>query len=149
VEGRILHWCIHGRNGLVKKEIQADFQRRQKRLAMGDRNLYDGTVNIFPISSSSYWKATEDSEAPVGFPAVEYTGIPALNHWFRYAASPDREKHLDAVLNTLHGLFNIMQTWSSTEFQGQINHSKQFVHDQVLYQPLHKLGQVSWLGSAR
>ncbi|OIW24673.1 hypothetical protein CONLIGDRAFT_692138 [Coniochaeta ligniaria NRRL 30616] len=139
LNGRILHWCIHGRNALVKKEIQMDFQRRQKRLATASQrqDVYDGTVMTFPISSSAYWKVIEDSEPPVGFPADVYTGIPALQSWLRHSAIPDREKHLDMALNALHGLFNTMQIWS--EFQGQLNLTKQFVNDEVLHRPLHTL----------
>jgi hypothetical protein len=150
LEGRILHWCIHGRNALVIKEIQQDFQKRQKRLAMADRrqDLYDGTVKIFPISSSAYWKVRQESETPVGFPAEEYTGIPTLQHWLRYAAIPDREKHLDMALNALHGMFNAMQTWSSG-FKGQLSLTKQFVNDVVLHRPLLNLETVTYCSITR
>lgn len=150
LKGKILHWCIHGRNASVKKEIQKDFQKRQQRLAMVDRrqdDLYDGTVNIFPISSSAYWRVSQDTETPVGFPAKEYTGIPALQHWLRYAAIPDREKHLDMVLNGLHGMFNTMETWSS-EFQGELSLDKKFVINNVLHKPLHYLEKVCHLQEA-
>lgn len=145
LEGKILHWCIHARNSLVKKEIQKDFKRRQERLSMEHlrHDLYDGTVKTFPISSSAYWKAARDSETPAGFPAVEYTGIPAVKHWLRYAAIGDREKHLDMGLNVLHGLFNTMQAWSSFEFQGELSLTKKFVNAEVLHRPLHNFETVS------
>jgi hypothetical protein len=141
-DGRILHWCIRNRNALVQKEIQQDFGRRQKRLLIAEKSpdLYDGTVNIFPISSSAYWKVQEDSQTPVGFPAPQYTGIPALNHWFRYATVPDREKHLDSVLNNLHGLFNSMNTWSGNS---KLNLTKEFVEAELLHRPLQKIRRAS------
>lgn len=144
LNGRILHWCIQSRNSLVKAEIQHDFMRRQKRLlAVGMRqdDIYDGTVNIFPISSTAYWNVQQDSEKPVGFPAEEYTGLPALNDWLRSATVADRERHLDSLLNGLHGLFNLMKTWSCG--QNHLSLTKDFVSREVLQQPLVKLQGVS------
>jgi hypothetical protein len=145
LKGRLLHWCIQVRNVFVDKKIQADFERRQERLAIATRqpDLYDGTVKTFPISSSAYWEVVQNSEAPVGFPAAEYTGVPALKHWLRYAAIPDREKHLDTVLNALHGLYNAMHAWSSLELQCELSLTKQFVNDEVLHRPLHNFETVS------
>ena len=146
IDGKVLHWCIRGRNAIVDKQIQADFDRRQKRLQLANLrpDLYDGTVKTFPISSTAYWKVTDDTEPPEGFPAVEYTGIPAMKHWFRYAAIPDREKHLDMALNALHGLFNAMQGWSSFDLQGELRLTKQFVSDEVLHRPLHTFDTASY-----
>lgn len=129
----------------MTKEIQGDFQRRQKRMAMEHlrQDLYDGTVKTFPISSSAYWKTTKDSEFPVGFPGAEYTGIPAVKHWLRYAAIPDREKHLDMGLNVLHGLFNTIQAWSSSGLQGELSLTRKFVNVEVLHRPLHNFETVS------
>jgi hypothetical protein len=105
----------------------------------GVQNLYDGTLKTFPISSSAYWDSIDDvTQSPVGFPALEYTGIPALKHWLRYAAIPDREKHLDMGLNTLHMLFNQMQVWSSFDPSGEVTLTKKFLNDVVLKKPLDK-----------
>ncbi|KAB5566086.1 hypothetical protein GE09DRAFT_1283951 [Coniochaeta sp. 2T2.1] len=137
LKGLIRHWCITSRNAFVKKHMQQDFKRRQQRLAAVTTrpDLYDGNVNIFPVSSSAYWEVTQETESPIGFPAKEYTGVPALQHWLRYAAIPERERHLNMVLNALHGLYNTMHTWSSAS-KGSLRLTKKFVNDEVLHRPL-------------
>jgi hypothetical protein len=138
LKGHILHWCIRARNAIVDRHIQEDFERRQKRLAVAAlrQDLYDGSLKTFPISSSAFWKVTDDSERPTGFPGPKYTGIPALRHWLRYAAIPHREEYLDMSITALHGLFNVMQGWSSFDMQGELNLTKRFVSDKVLNRPL-------------
>jgi GTP-binding protein EngB required for normal cell division len=147
LDARVLHWCIQHRNSLVKGEIQQDFAKRQKRLLISSKkqDLYDGKVDIFPISASAFWKVKEDMETPLGFPAVQYTGVPAFTHWLRHATVPDREKHLDRVLNTLQGLFNMMNTWSCNE-KTKLELTSEFVEEEVLQKPLQKLQKVSVLG---
>ncbi|KAB5542804.1 hypothetical protein GE09DRAFT_1289470 [Coniochaeta sp. 2T2.1] len=137
LNGLIRHWCITSRNAFVKKHMQQDFKRRQQRLAAVTTrpDLYDGDVNIFPVSSTAYWQVTQDTESPIGFPAKEYTGVPALQHWLRYAAIPERERHLNMVLNALHGLYNTMHTWSSAS-KASLRLTKKFVNDEVLHRPL-------------
>lgn len=147
LDARILHWCIQQRNSLVKGEIQQDFAKRQKRLLISSKkqDLYDGNVSIFPISASAFWKVKEDREKPNGFPTAQYTGVPAFTHWLRYATVPDREKHLDRVLNTLQGLFIMMNTWSCNE-KTKLELTREFVEAEVLQKPLLKLQKVSVLG---
>jgi hypothetical protein len=140
LHGRVLHWCIRSRNNRVMKDINKDFAKRQKRLQTNSNNaaLYDGHVNIFPVSSSVFWKIKEDAEPPVGYPTVQYTGVPAFTHWLRYATVPDREKHLDRILNKLHGLLNAMNAWSSNGKETLVL-TQEFVETEVLQVPLSKL----------
>ena len=116
--GYKLFWCIQARNQWLRRRIESDFARRQKRFVLpGQEDLYDGKVNIFPVSASAYWKILNAKEnvdkPPLGFPYGTYTGIPAFRTWLSCATIEERERQLDAILHTFSGLFHDMKAWSS------------------------------------
>ena len=142
-EGYIHYWCTQSRNRRVQEDIEKDFQRRQKRIVGKDqRDLYDGTVKIFTISSKAYWKIQEESEKPAGFPDIRYTGILEFRTWLRYATVTERERHLNMTLHAFHGLFNGMNTWSTNEWKEPLTLTKGFIEKQVLNKSLDKLKKV-------
>lgn len=100
-------------------------------------------MKIFPISSKTYWRVEEETEKPVGFPSLRYTGILAFRSWLRYATVAERERHLDMTLNAFHGLFNGMDTWSTNEWKEPLVLTKDFIQSQVLDASLKKLKFVS------
>ena len=111
------------------------------------KDLYDGTVNIFPVSASSYWAIPyakkHGQDAPLGFPEVTYTGIPALKAWLQEATMEERSKHLGTTLNTFLGLFNGMKTWSSDEWINlQAHLDPAFIKRELLDKPLKELESV-------
>ena len=110
------HAAITLRNRHVNDRIQNDFRLRQKRVTRNDSSdLYDGTVEVFPVSADAYWGLKAEGEKHCGFPDALYTGIPRLRQWLIEVTFPAREKHLDATLNSTSRLFYGIQKWANTE----------------------------------
>lgn len=113
--------CIWMRNRHITKAIKRDFAQRQKALAreMGQRNEYDGSVDVVPISALAFRDHLKGREHP-GFPTKRHSGIPQLQRWLADSTLERSEEHLDALLNTLRRLFQSIQHWSVTNGGDQV-----------------------------
>ena len=119
--GTCRYICIRNRNAHVTRRIQADFKKRKQRLSrrLKTKKVGDDTIKVFPVSTQAYWEvknpADEGSQPVVGFPDINYTGVPALAAWIREATIPAREAHAKAVLNKQLNLFYNVRTWSDDQ----------------------------------
>ncbi|KAI1129918.1 hypothetical protein F5Y10DRAFT_290366 [Nemania abortiva] len=108
---KIVFTCIAARTTLLETKISNQFRSNQARLVnQGDNKrmeAYDGSVSICPISARAFWNCRIGEEPSTGFPREVYTGIPNLANWIRTATIPEREEHVDALLNRLQTKYNI------------------------------------------
>lgn len=106
--------AISLRNKFVQARIRKDFQRRQRRVVVKDKKcLYDGTVEIFPVSTVGYWTSCVANLEPIiGFPTLNHSGIPKLKQWLHEATFQTREDQLDRTLSGLSRLFSSMHGWA-------------------------------------
>ncbi|KAI1074756.1 hypothetical protein F5B20DRAFT_595800 [Whalleya microplaca] len=133
---KITFICIQERNRFLEKRIQHDFQTRQSVMAVDAhdilRGAYDGKVSACPISAKAYWQCVNDEERLLGFPETQFSGIPHLASWIRNVTIPEREIQANALLHDLHNLFNVIQTWSSEEWnQSRLQVNRKWVEDKV------------------
>ncbi len=127
-ESRRKYRCIGIRNQYIKNRIQQDFSRRQRKLARlteHDKEKYDGSVEVFPVSGAAIRYLLKDKKPILGFPSKPYTGIPALREWLGKAAFVYREEHLDSVLHGLSRLHDGIRSWSDDTSQGKVSFSRQ------------------------
>ncbi|KAK0708182.1 hypothetical protein B0H67DRAFT_543670 [Lasiosphaeris hirsuta] len=113
LQGRQKWSCVQINCSSIATAIKETFAARQKRLVKenGENELYDGAVEVIPVSATAFRDLTK-RKSPVGFPGVNYTGIPRLRQWLADTALNRREEHLDAILNSLERLFLGIQRWS-------------------------------------
>ncbi|KAI1750725.1 hypothetical protein F4782DRAFT_548486 [Xylaria castorea] len=110
----IIFTCIQARNRYLRERIGSDFRKRQARIlttAPGMKGHYDGRVTVCPTSAQAFWKCSE-TERVAGFPSEPYSGIPGLASWIRSSTVPQREAHVDDLLNRLQAQYNTLQLWS-------------------------------------
>lgn len=142
----IIHFvCVCDRNCILKERLAQDFKKRQAHIATtGLSPNYDGTVSVFPVSSTAFWKCLCDENRLPGFPAVAYTGIPQLCRWIRGSTIKEREAHIDAMLNSLHTVFNSLSTWSNDGWDcTKITASSEWAEKAVFEPIVEKLEKVS------
>lgn len=119
-EGQMKFFCIKARNERVEKKILSDMKRKRTRFQKKKRPaIVDEPISILPVSSNSFWdlKKPDSAQSP-GFPAVNYTGIPALSTWIRRATIPARQNHALSMLHRLNAILNVLWTWSMEESLG-------------------------------
>ncbi|KAK3384216.1 hypothetical protein B0T24DRAFT_567361 [Lasiosphaeria ovina] len=123
VEGRLRWACMRMNGERIAKAIRSDFKERQKKLlnkkikgaaAAASGALYDGSVEVFPVSAMAYRDLLKPKKVS-GFPSTVYTGIPRLGQWIRATTLDKREDHLNRLLNALCRLFHEMQSWSTIQ----------------------------------
>lgn len=153
VQQRNLHgykrfWCIKSRSDWICNRISQDLASRQVAIVPAGYDFPDDDhVNIFPISSSEYWQTLaameEGGDRPLGFRNIRSTGIPALKSWLRDATMNDRERHLDATLNTFLGLFNTIEALTKQDWAFVRDHSDaQAFRHEILDKPFEELRKV-------
>lgn len=105
------------RNRSVSKSIQKEFRGRQAATkSPKDDQFHADAVEVFPTSARAFQEIRHPGGSKeVGFPTERHTGIPRFTQWLFEVTFKKREKHLDAILNQLSGLFARMQTWISVE----------------------------------
>ena len=127
LESRRKYRCVGIRNQYIKKRIQMDFCRRQKkltRLAEHDREKYDGSVEVFPVCAAAFRDLLKDKKPMPGFPSKLYTGVPRLRQWLGEAVFVYREEHLDSVLLGLQRLYDGIRCWSDDTSRGMVYFSR-------------------------
>lgn len=127
LESRRKYTCVGIRNRYIKKRIQMDFARRQKkltRLAEHDRHKYDGSVEVFPVCAAAFRDLLKDKKPMPGFPSKLYTGVPRLRQWLSEAVLLYREEHLDSVLLGLQRLHDGIRCWSDDNSRGMVLFSR-------------------------
>jgi len=127
LESRRKYRCVGIRNQYIKKRIQMDFCRRQKkltRLAEHDREKYDGSVEVFPVCAAAFRDLLKDKKPMLGFPSKLYTGVPRLRQWLGEAVFVYREEHLDSVLLGLQRLYDGIRCWSDDTSRGMVYFSR-------------------------
>lgn len=129
-QGRKMHRCVWIRSAYIKRRIQTDFAKRQRkfaRVAKQDQR-YDGTIEVFPVCAAAFRALLRENRAPMpGFPSKVYTGIPRLRQWIGEATLSYREAHLDSILLTLQRLFKTISRWSQDNSKGLVAFSREDV----------------------
>ncbi|KAK3998305.1 hypothetical protein QBC44DRAFT_228324 [Cladorrhinum sp. PSN332] len=143
---RRMHRCVWLRNAYIKKRIQADFTKRQKKLrsraaiTQGSGRMNDGAIEVFPVCAAAFRDLLEENKRPQpGFPSKAYTGIPRLRQWLDEATLGHREAHLDSILLTLQRLFKAIERWSESNNTGLIA-AKDIQHIKPIRKKNDKLG---------
>jgi hypothetical protein len=132
------HRCVWIRNQYIKQRIQADFASRQQKLTglvENDAMVYDGSVEVFPVSGRAIKDLLKNNKPMAGFPSKPYTGIPKLRHWLSKTVLVYREEHLDSLLRGLQRLFDGIKCWSDGESGGTVHFSRH--HIERLLQASH------------
>lgn len=103
------------RNRNISERIQKDFRGRGLSIeSLKDDKFHENTVEVVPISARAFHELRHPGGAKeIGFPSERHTGIPRFTQWLFEVTFKKREKHLDAILNQLSGLFARIQTWIS------------------------------------
>ncbi|EFX00230.1 hypothetical protein CMQ_7232 [Grosmannia clavigera kw1407] len=116
-KGLMTFLCIKARNARVEKKILMDMRRKKARFRKNKTGPFtEEAINVLPVSSSSFWNLQNSESTPSpGFPAVEYTGIPALRAWINRATIPARQNHALSILHRLNAVLNVLWTWSMEE----------------------------------
>jgi hypothetical protein len=138
LESRRKFRCVGLRNQYIKKRIQADFARRQKklaRLAQHNRQRYDGSVPVFPVCAAAFRDLLKKKKPMAGFPSKLYTGVPRLRQWLGEAVLVYREEHLDSVLRGLQRLYDGIRCWSDDNSRGRVPFSRKEI--ETLLQSSH------------
>ncbi|KAK0709452.1 hypothetical protein B0T26DRAFT_754658 [Lasiosphaeria miniovina] len=139
IEGRLRWACMRMNGERIAKAIRSDFKERQKKLlsektkgAAASGGLYDGSVEVFPVSAMAY-RDLQKPKKVLGFPSLNYTGIPCLSRWIRTTTLDKRNEHLDRLLNALCRLFLEIQSWSTIQNGSRlIASSRQSIEDILL-----------------
>jgi hypothetical protein len=76
---------------------------------------------------------------PTGFPNTNYTGIPEMRHRLQHSAAPERERHLNVLLNTLNDMLNDMKAWLTKDWK----QPRESAESLIFEEPLKKLKYVS------
>lgn len=107
--------AVYIRNRTVSELIQKVFQGRHALTQSSkDDHSYADAVEVFPTSACAFQEIRHlGGVKKTGFPTERHTGIPRLKQWLFEVTFHQREKHLDAMLNKLSGLFVRIQTWIS------------------------------------
>ncbi|KAK4043111.1 hypothetical protein C8A01DRAFT_32751 [Parachaetomium inaequale] len=138
LESRRKFRCVGIRNQYIKKRIQADFARRQRkltRLAQHNRQRYDGSVPVFPVCAAAFRDLLKNKKPMPGFPSKLYTGVPRLRQWLGEAVFVYREEHLDSVLRGLQRLYDGIKCWSDDNSRGRVPFSRKEI--ETLLQSSH------------
>jgi hypothetical protein len=145
LESRKKFRCVGLRNQYIKKRIQADFARRQRkltRLAEHDSDKYDGSVEVFPVCASAFRDLLKGKKPIPGFPSKLYTGVPGLRQWLEDAVLVYREEHLDRALLGLQRLHDGIKCWSDDNSRGMVRFSRKEI-ERLLQSSHEKYRKVS------
>ncbi|KAK4187409.1 hypothetical protein QBC35DRAFT_452299 [Podospora australis] len=109
--------AIHARNELSKTRILEHLEKRHDEFQENCPNLKaDFTPpKVSPASEKAFWKFSDQSllkDDVIGFPTVQYTGIPNLVRWIHDATAPRQERHALSILHRYKNLLRGIETWS-------------------------------------
>lgn len=136
LESRRKHRCVWIRNQYIKRRIQMDFGRRQRkltRLSRHDSQKYDGSVEVLPVSAIAFRDLLKKKKPMPGFPSKPYTGIPTLRQWMEKAVFAYREDHLDSILRGLQRLYDGIRCWSDDKSRGKVHFSRREIEALLQY----------------
>jgi hypothetical protein len=136
LESRRKHRCVWIRNQYIKRRIQMDFGRRQRkltRLSRHDSQKYDGSVEVLPVSAIAFRDLLKKKKPMPGFPSKSYTGIPTLRQWMEKAVFAYREDHLDSILRGLQRLYDGIRCWSDDKSRGKVHFSRREIEALLQY----------------
>lgn len=130
LESQRKHRCVYIRNEYIGQRINMDFARRQRKLsclAEGDKDKYDGSVEVFPVCAAGFQELLKEQKPLPGFPSKVYTGVPRLRQWLSEAVFTKREAHWDSMLRGLQRLHDGIRRWSDDSSEGMVTFSRQDV----------------------
>ena len=111
---RQLHRSRYLRSQYQEKRLQDGIKKHHEAIRREFPKLkrYDGTVDIFPVSSRAYLNLLRGEPEPLSaFPSEKYTGIPRLCQWIEERTFELREKHIDSILSSLERMLGDTKRW--------------------------------------